>query len=228
MIRSGRVDMAIVGGAEAPLTLGSYLAWQGLRVLAKTRCRPFSAGRDGMMLGEGAAVLILESEAHLLARGAQPLAEILGAGASSDGHHMTQPTGAGAARAMQIAMKDARLSLETPLLISAHGTGTLANDSAEAAALREVFGEALDRSRVMATKAAHGHLCGAVGALEFLIGLRALSQRRAPGLLNYLDRDPDCDLPLLTDRTNPIDAQAVLSNSFAFGGLNSVLVGRAC
>ena len=195
MIRHGRLDLAIVGGAEAPLAIGSWMAWKALRALAKDRCRPFSAGRDGMMLGEGAAVLVLESEAHAAARGAHPLAEILGSGASSDAHHMTHPNGTGAVDAMRAALADARLSPDAPLLISSHGTGTVANDRAEAAALREVFGTALDASTVLATKSAHGHLCGAGGAIELLLGLLALRHRLAPPVLNYLAPDPECDVP---------------------------------
>ena len=227
MIRHGRLDLAIVGGTEAPLAIGSWMAWQALRALAKERCRPFSAGRDGMMLGEGAAVLVLESEAHALARGAQPLAEVLGSGASSDAHHMTHPSGKGAVKAMRAALADAGLSADAPMLISSHGTGTIANDSTEAAALREVFGNALDHSTVLATKSSHGHLCGAGGAIELLIGLLSLRHRLAPPVLNYLGADPDFALPLLLGTAKPIDHTTLLSNSFAFGGLNSVLVARA-
>ena len=228
MIRHGRLDLAIVGGAEAPLAIGSWMAWQALRALAKERCRPFSAGRDGMMLGEGAAVLILESEAHANARGAQTLAEILGSGASSDAHHMTHPSGAGAVHAMRAALADAQLNADAPLLISSHGTGTLANDRAEAAALHEVFGPSLAHSTVLATKSAHGHLCGAGGAIELLVGLLALRHHLAPPVLNYLAPDPECLLPLPLGAALPIDHTTLLSNSFAFGGLNSVLVARAC
>ena len=233
MIRSGRLDLVIVGGSEAPLTLGSWMAWQGLRVLAKERCRPFSRDRDGMVLGEGGAIFVLESESHALARRAQPLGEILGIGASSDAHHMTHPNGTGAAHAIEAALADARLAdarldRDEPLLISSHGTGTVANDQAEAAALRTVFGAALDQSTVLATKSAHGHLCGAGGALELMIGLRALRDRTAPPVLNFLGPAPDCPVPLALGAPQPISHKILLSNSFAFGGLNSVLVARSC
>jgi nodulation protein E len=228
MIRHGRLDLAIVGGAEAPMAIGSWMAWQALRALAKERCRPFSAGRDGMMLGEGAAVLVLESEAHAHARGAQPLAEILGSGASSDAHHMTHPNGTGAVEAMRSALADSQLNADKPVLISSHGTGTIANDRTEAAALREVFGHSLDHSTVLATKSAHGHLCGAGGAIELLVGLLALRHRLAPPVLNYLGPDLECALPLPLGAAIPIDHTTLVSNSFAFGGLNSVLVARAC
>jgi nodulation protein E len=228
MIRHGRLDLAIVGGTEAPMTIGSWMAWQALRTLANERCRPFSAGRDGMMLGEGAAILVLESEAHAHARGADPLAEILGSGASSDAHHMTHPNGAGAVKAIRAALTDSGLTNDAPMLISSHGTGTIVNDSSEATALRQVFGDALDHSTVLATKSAHGHLCGAGGAIELLIGLLALRHRLAPPVLNYLGADPDCAVPLPLGMAKPIDHTTLLSNSFAFGGLNSVLVARAC
>lgn len=227
MIRHGCLDLVIAGGAEAPLTIGSWLAWRALRALAKERCRPFSIDRDGMMLGEGAAILVLESEAHALARGARPLAEILGSGASSDAHHMTHPSGAGAVQAMQSALADSGISTDTPMLISSHGTGTVANDRTEAEALHQVFGNTLNNSTVIATKSAHGHLCGAAGAMELLIGLLALRNRLAPPVLNYLGFDPDCALPLPLGTTKPINYRVLLSNSFAFGGLNSVLVARA-
>ncbi len=228
MIKSGRVEIAIVGGSEAPMTIGSYMAWQALRVLAKERCRPFSLGRDGMMLGEGAAVLILESEAHAEARGARPIAEFLGSGASSDAHHMTHPNGDGAALAIQAALDASGVSRDEPMLISAHGTGTAANDKAEAAALRKVLGAHLDASTVIATKSAHGHLCGAAGAIELVAGLQALRHGMAPPVLNYLGADPECDVPLPLGEARVISHKVLLSNSFAFGGLNSTLVARAC
>lgn len=228
MIRHGRLDLAIVGGTEAPLAIGSWMAWQALRVLAKERCRPFSADRDGMMLGEGAAVLVLESEEHAFAPGAEPLAEILGSGASSDAHHMTHPNGAGAVEAMRAALADSGLNADMPMLISSHGTGTVANDRAEASALHQVFGDTLGSSMILATKSAHGHLCGASGALELLIGLLALRNRLAPPVLHYLGADPDCAIPLPLGMAKPIDHTTLLSNSFAFGGLNSVLVAKTC
>ncbi len=227
MIRHGRLEVAIVGGAEAPLAMGSWMAWQALRALAKERCRPFSAGRDGMMLGEGAAMMVLESEAHAEARGARVLGEILGSGASSDAHHMTHPNGTGAVEAMRAALADAKVEAGTPMLISSHGTGTVANDRAEAAALREVFGEGLDGCTVLATKSAHGHLCGAGGAIELVIGLLSLRDRVAPPVLHYLGADAECDLPLALGEAKAMEHTTLLSNSFAFGGLNSVLVARA-
>ena len=225
MIRAGRADVAVTGGTEAPLTYGSWAAWSALKAMAPDTCRPFSIGRQGMVMGEGAATLVLESEAHARARGAEILAEVSGAGATSDAHHITAPDGRGAVRALKLAHADAGLPLDVPLLISAHGTGTVLNDRTEAAALRSVYGEALDADVVIATKSAHGHLIGAGGALEFLVGLVALREGIAPPVLNYAGPDPECDVPLALE-ARPHRAQALVSNAFAFGGLNCVLVGR--
>ena len=224
-IRSGRSEVVIAGGAEACITYGSWAGWQALRAMAPDTCRPFSIDRKGLILGEGAATLVLESEDHARARGAAIFGELAGEGASSDAHHLTAPSGEGAVRALRLAHADAGLPMDAPLLYSAHGTGTLLNDRTEAAALREVYGEALDASLVIATKSAHGHLIGAGGALEFLLGLEALRHGLAPPVLNGLGQDPDCAAPVAWTPT-PIACDALVSASFAFGGLNSVLVGR--
>jgi nodulation protein E len=224
MIRCGRVEIAIVGGAEAPLTVGGCLAWQNLRVAAEQRCRPFSLGRDGLVLGEGAAMLVLESEAHATARGAVRHGEILGSGASSDAHHLTNPDPAGAVAAMSAALGRAGLTPDTPVLISSHGTGTPANDRSEAGALRALYGDRLDDCLVIATKSAHGHLLGAGGALEFILGLKALRHRLAPPVLNYLEADPECQLQLALTAGQRVEQAVLLSNSFAFGGTNCSLV----
>lgn len=225
MIRAGRVKVAIAGGAEACLSHGSRVAWQSLGVVAPDTCRPFSMGRRGLVLGEGAAVLVLEDAEHAAARGAPIVAELAGYGASSDAAHITAPDRSGVVAAIRAAHADAGVSPDRPALISAHGTGTTLNDATEAAALREVYGGALGRHRVIATKSAHGHLIGGAGAIEFVLGLKALAQQVAPPVLGYLDADPDCDLPLALAPT-PIDARVLVSNSFAFGGLNAVLIGR--
>ena len=227
MIRSGRLDIVIAGGAEASFTLGAWRSWQALRVVSSSRCRPFSAGRDGFVLGEGSAALVLESESHARARHAPVHAEFLGASAGSDAGHLTQPDAGSIAGCIRSALGNAGLAPDQPVLISSHGTGTVLNDKAEAQALRACFGATLDRSMVLATKAAHGHLCGAGGAMEFIIGVMALQQRIAPPLLNYLGPDPDCLLPLPFRAPLPFDASVLVSNSFAFGGLNAVLIARA-
>ncbi len=225
MIRAGRCDVALVGGGEACLTLGSWLGWAALRTLAPDTCRPFSAGRKGLVLGEGAAMLVLESEAHAQARGATILAEMAGMGAASDAHHLTAPHPEGAAAAIRAAHLDAGLAPETPALISSHGTGTTLNDRTEAQAMRAVYGEAMTGKTVIATKSAHGHLIGGGGALEFMIGIMALRQGVAPPVLNWLGPDPECEVPLALEPT-PLACGALVSNSFAFGGLNAVLVAR--
>ncbi|KHK90312.1 beta-ketoacyl-[acyl-carrier-protein] synthase family protein [Novosphingobium malaysiense] len=225
MIRAGRADVVLAGGAEACLTRGSFTGWQSLGVLASDTCRPFSRDRCGMVLGEGAAVLVLESESHAIARGARVHGELAGYGTSSDAVHMTAPDVEGIAAAIRAAHHDARVAFDTPALISAHGTGTALNDPAESAALHRVYGTALGRHRVVATKSAHGHMIGATGAIEFVLGLKALTDNAAPPLLNYLGPDPDCDLPLVLE-PEAFEPDVLISNSFAFGGLNTVLVGR--
>ncbi len=226
MIRAGRADVAIVGGAEATITYGGWLAWKAVRAMSSTACRPFSIGRDGMVLGEGAATLVLEDWDHAQARGATILGEVAGSGASSDAFHITQPQGDGAVSAMRAALADAGVELQTPVLVSAHGTGTELNDKTETAALREVYGVGMDRNLVIATKSQHGHLFGGAGAIEFILGVLAIQRRIAPPVLNYLGPDPECDVPLALGEARAIDFEVLVSNSFAFGGLNSVLVAR--
>ena len=226
MLRAGRADVAIVGGAEAPITYGGWLSWKAVRAMSPTACRSFSIGRDGMILGEGAATLILERWDHAEARGAQILGELVGSGSSSDAFHITQPQGDGAVTAIRQAHADAGIPIETPLLISAHGTGTEMNDKTEAWALNTVYGENLKNDLVIATKSAHGHLMGGSAALEFIIGVLSIQRGVAPPVLNYLGPDPACDVPLNLSEAREIDYDVLLSNSFAFGGLNSVLIAR--
>lgn len=225
MIRAGRTDVVIAGGAEACLTLGSLTGWRSLGVLAPDTCRPFSQGRKGMVLGEGAAVLVLESESHALARGATVYGEVAGYGLSSDAGHMTAPDVAGIAAAIGAAHEDAGLALDAPALYSSHGTGTALNDPAETAALQRLYGGSLARHRVIATKSAHGHMIGATAAMEFLLGLLALREGTPPPVLNHLGPAPDCDLPLVL-QPQAFEAEALVSASIAFGGLNAVLIGR--
>lgn len=225
MIRAGRVDVAIAGGSEACLNLGSLVGWNSLGVMAEDTCRPFSDGRKGMVLGEGAAIVVLESEEHARARGAPILGVLAGYGISSDAADMTAPDRPGIEMAIRAAHEDAGVELDVPALISSHGTGTRVNDPTEAAAIRAVYGEAAAGHTVIATKSAHGHLIGATAALEFIIGMKALAEGTAPPVLNHLGTDPECALPLALAPT-AIDHEVLVSNSFAFGGLNAVLVGR--
>ncbi len=226
MIRAGRTKVAIVGGAEASLTFGAWASWRALRVMAPDACRPFSIDRKGMVLGEGAASLVLEDLEHARARGATIYAEIVGVGGSSDAGHMTAPSARGAGAAMQRAYADAGIARDTPVIVSAHGTGTLLSDKTESDVLRGVLGGDLGRHRVIATKSAHGHLLGAAGAMGFMAGVLALRDGVAPPILGYLGPDPECDLPLALGRAQAFEAEALVSNAFAFGGLNSVLIAR--
>jgi nodulation protein E len=224
-IRAGRADIVVTGGSDASLTYGSLFGWKALQAMAPDSCRPFSADRKGMIIGEGGASLILESEEHAKARGARIYAEVAGAGSTADARHITQPDPENAAAAIREAHADAGIGDDMPILYSAHGTGTRLNDKAETVAIRTAYSKSLDRLRVIATKSAHGHMLGGTGAMEFLIGILAMREGVLPPVLNYLGPDPDCDLPLaLTAERFACDI--VVSSSFAFGGLNSVLIGR--
>jgi nodulation protein E len=225
LVRNGMADVALTGGSEAPFTYGSLKAWEALRVVSPDTCRPFSKGRGGMVLGEGAGMLVLETLEHAQARGAQILAEIAGFGMGADAHHITQPSAAGAARAMRLALADAQCSPHQIGVVNAHGTGTAANDVAESAAIRDVFAGHLDGIKVIATKAIHGHALGASGALEAVATIRGLQEQCVIPTANFQTPDPDCDIPLSLEHT-PWPHEAAVSNSFAFGGLNAVLVFR--
>jgi nodulation protein E len=225
MIRSGRCDIAIAGGSDASLTYGHLCAWRDIQALSTDACRPFSAGRTGTVLGEGAAIVVLEAEEHASARGAPVLAELCGYGSTSDAAHITQPSVAQAARAIREALTDANLSEATPVLISAHGTGTLLNDRNESAALHQVFGPHLANNLVIATKSGHGHMLGASAAMELILGILALRTGLAPRVVGYLASDSECAIPVAVDNQH-IDFGTLVSSSFAFGGMNAVLVAR--
>jgi nodulation protein E len=226
MVRDGIVDLAIAGGSEAPFSPGHLKAWEAMRVVAPDTCRPFSRDRRGLILGEGGAMLVLEPLEAARARGARVHAEISGFGMSSDGHHVTQPTVAGPVRAMRAALCDADLAPEQIGYVNAHGTGTRGNDSAEARAIREVFGSHADRLSVSSTKSMHGHALGAAGALEAVATALALETGILPPTVNFTVPDPECDLDIVPNRARAARAEAALSNSFAFGGLNAVLAFR--
>jgi nodulation protein E len=220
MIQTGLVDVAVVGGSEAIATPGSMAGWQAIHALAETTCRPFSKGRDGMVMGEGGAVLVLEDWDHAHARGVEVLGEYIGAGMTSDAFHIIQPALAGASAAMRQACAAGGLLEAEEVLISAHGTGTPLNDENEAAAIQAVFGAHAQRHPVIATKSAHGHLIGGSAALQAVLGLMALKAQLAPPVLNYLDADPACDVDVVVGQVRPIKARRLLLNAFAFGGLN--------
>jgi nodulation protein E len=226
MVRSGEVEAAITGGSEAPFSLGFLKAWEAMRVVAPDTCRPFSRDRKGLILGEGAGILVLEPLDRARARGAAILGEVVGFGMSSDAHHITQPSAAGAVRAMRAAMSDAGLEADAVGYINAHGTGTTANDSTETEAIRTVFGEHAAKLLVSSTKSMHGHALGAAGALEAAATIGALRAGLIPPTANYNETDPACDLDVVPNVARAADIEWALSNSFAFGGLNAVVVFR--
>jgi nodulation protein E len=227
MVRSGMVDAALAGGSEAPFSLGFLKSWEAMRVVSPDTCRPFSKDRRGLILGEGGAILLLEPLEAALARGATIWGEIAGFGMSSDAHHITQPSASGAARAMNLAILDTGIPPEAIGYINAHGTGTAANDATETEALRAVFGPHADRLQVSSTKSMHGHALGAAGALEAAAVLGALRYGILPPTANFTAPDPACDLDVIPNQPRAAQVEWALSNSFAFGGLNAVLVFRA-
>ncbi len=226
MVRSGMVSAAITGGHEAPLTFGFLRAWDSMRVVSPTQCRPFSADRDGMTLGEGSAMLTLETLESAQARNAPIYAEIVGFGMSADAHHITQPAPEGAAAAMRKALKDANSSPDQVGYISAHGTGTQANDATEAAAIHQLFGPRAAQIPVSSTKALHGHSIGATGALEALATILALHHGQLPANAGVTEIDPTLNLDVILNAPREASPQLALSNSLAFGGLNAVLAIR--
>jgi nodulation protein E len=226
MVRSGTAPVAIAGGCEAPLYFGNLKAWEAMRVISKDTCRPFSADRTGLVLGEGAAMLVLEPLDAALARGARPIAEIVGFGMSADACHITQPSAEGPARAMRMALRDAGLAPEQIGYINAHGTATEVNDRTETAAIRLVFGAHADKLAVSSTKSMHAHTLGAAGAIEAAASALTLNCGIIPPTVNYSKPDPVCDLDFVPNAAREQQVEACLSNSFAFGGLNAVLALR--
>jgi nodulation protein E len=226
MVRSGMSDVAITGGSEAPFSYGILKAWEAMRVVSPTVCRPFSKDRNGMVLGEGSAMLVLEEREHALARGAKPLAEIAGFGMSSDAHHITQPSAEGAAKAVRMALKDAGIAPDQIGYINAHGTGTTVNDTTETAALHMAFGDHAKRLAISSTKAMHGHTLGAAGAIESAAAMLSLASGILPPTIHFNERDPECDLDYIPNCARRADIEYALSSSFAFGGLNAVLALR--
>lgn len=224
MVRSGACRAVLAGGAEAMLTFGGIKAWEGLRVLSPTGCRPFSRDRDGMVQGEGAAVLVLEEREAALARGAPVLAEVAGFAMTADAGDLVAPSIDGAVRAMQGALRDAGMAPADVGYINAHGTGTAANDRTEAAAIMQVFGP--DAPPVSATKAMHGHCIGATGAVEVLACIMALRDGVIAPTIGFAGGEDGFGLDVVPDTAREGRVEVALSNAFAFGGLNAVLVLR--
>ena len=232
-IRSGDTDVMIAGGAEAPLTLGNMKAWEALRTMASedqddpsASCKPFAKNRSGIVLGEGAAIVILEEWEHALARGAPIHAELIGYGLATDIAHLTRPSVAGQARAMTLALAAAAVTPDMIDYLNAHGTGTVANDPVETLAIKQVFGEHAWRMPVSSTKSMHGHLLGAAGAIEFVASIMAMSRQLIPPTMHLAMPDAECDLDYVPNQAREASPKIVMSNSFAFGGTNAVLVAR--
>lgn len=226
MVRSGMADVMVTGGAEAPLFFGVIKAWEGLRVMSRDACRPFSKTRSGMVQGEGAAILILEEMERAKARGAHIWGEIAGFGMSADASDIVTPSLDGAVRAIETAMNDAGINASDVGYVNAHGTATGANDRTECAALTEAFGAHAEQLSVSSTKSMHGHCIGAAGALEAAAALMAMKESVIPPTINYQEPDPDCGLNVTPNTAQEREVTAALSNSFAFGGLNAVLAFR--
>ena len=229
-IKFNLADVMLAGGSEAPITFGLMRFWESVRVMAggngdpSRACRPFSADREGLVMSEGAAVLVLEEMEHARRRGARIYAEISGYGMSSDAGHITQPTIEGPARAIQMALDEAGLSPADIDYINAHGTGTRLNDVTETQVIKKVFGEEARRVPVSSTKSMHGHAMGATAAIELAATVLAMQKSVIPPTANYTTPDPECDLDYVPNEARPASIDAALSNSFAFGGLNAVLL----
>lgn len=226
LVRSGASRVMVTGGSESMLTFGGVKAWEGLRVMSRDACRPFSANRNGMVQGEGAAVFVFEELEHAKSRGAEILAEVAGFSMTSDAADIVMPSKQGAARAIAGALRDARLNPDEVCYINAHGTGTLANDKTECAAVADVFGHHADSLMISSTKSMHGHLIGGTGAVELLACIMALRDGIIAPTIGYEEPDPECALDVVPNVAREATVGAVLSNAFAFGGLNAVLALR--
>ena len=226
MVRSGLSDVMITGGSESMLCFGGVKAWEGLRVMSKDACRPFSANRNGMVQGEGAAIFVLENFDNAKKRGAEILAEVIGYAMSSDASDIVMPSKQGAARAIKGALNDAKLNSEEVQYINAHGTGTAANDKTECAAVADVFGRHADNLMISSTKSMHGHVIGGTGAIELLACIMAVKDGIVAPTIGYEEADPECALDVVPNKSREVKVDVALSNAFAFGGLNAVLAIR--
>ncbi|MBI1941374.1 MAG: beta-ketoacyl-ACP synthase II [Acidobacteria bacterium] len=232
LIKFGMADVILAGGSDAPITYGLIRSWESVRVLAKGNgdparaCRPFSADREGLVIGEGAGILVLEEMEHARARGAQICAEIAGYGLSSDASHITQPSLDGPARAIRMALDEAEVNPDEVDYINAHGTGTRVNDVVETQVVKEVFGDHARRVAISSTKSMHGHVMGATGAVELVASVMAIEKGAIPPTANYTRPDPECDLDYIPNQARERPVRVAMSSSFAFGGLNAVLLVR--
>jgi nodulation protein E len=227
MVRSGMAPAMVTGGSESMLCFGGIKAWEGLRVMSRDACRPFSANRNGMVQGEGAGIFVFEEYERARARGADILCEVIGFAMSSDAGDVVMPSKNGAARAMSGALKDAQVARDDVCYINAHGTGTAANDKTECAAVADVFGPHADRLMISSTKSMHGHLIGGTGAVELLACIMALRDGIIAPTIGYEEPDPECALDVVPNEARDAKVKVALSNAFAFGGMNAVLALRA-
>lgn len=226
LVHGGMAPAMITGGSESMLCFGGVKAWEGLRVMSRDACRPFSANRNGMVQGEGAAVFVFEELEHARKRGAEILAEVVGFAMSSDASDIVMPSKSGAARAIRGALQDARLDATDVGYINAHGTGTAANDKTESAAVADVFGAHADKLMISSTKSMHGHLIGGTGAVELLACIMAVRDGIIAPTIGYEEPDPECALDVVPNEAREAKVDVALSNAFAFGGLNAVLALR--
>lgn len=226
MVRTGMAPAMVTGGSESMLCFGGVKAWEGLRVMSKDACRPFSANRNGMVQGEGAGIFVFEDYDHARARGADILCEVAGFAMSSDATDIVMPSKNGAARAMAGALADAGVNADQVGYINAHGTGTAANDKTECAAVADVFGPHADRLMISSTKSMHGHLIGGTGAVELLACIMALRDGVIAPTISYEEPDPECALDVVPNVARDAVVDVALSNAFAFGGMNAVLALR--
>jgi len=226
LIRGGLADVVLTGGSESMLCFGGIKAWEGLRVMSRDGCRPFSLNRNGMVQGEGAAVFVFEELDHARARGAEILAEVIGFAMTSDATDIVTPNQDGAERAMRGALRDAGLAPEAIGYINAHGTGTAVNDRTECAAVRAVFGAHADDLLISSTKSMHGHLIGGTGAVELFACVMAVREGVIAPTINHDEPDPECGLDVVPNVARERAVAVAMSNAFAFGGMNAVLIVR--
>ena len=226
MVHGGMSPVMVTGGSESILCMGGVKAWEGLRVMSRDACRPFSANRNGMVQGEGAAIFVFEEYERARARGAEILAEVIGYAMTSDAGDIVMPSKQGAARAIAGAIRDSRINAEDVGYINAHGTGTAANDKTESAAVADVFGPHADQLMMSSTKSMHGHLIGGTGAVELLACIMAVRDGVIAPTIGYEVPDPECALDVVPNEAREADVEVALSNAFAFGGLNAVLALR--
>jgi len=226
LVHGGATPVMIAGGSESMLCFGGVKAWEGLRVMSRDACRPFSANRNGMVQGEGAGVFVFEEMEHARKRGAEILAEVAGFAMSSDASDIVMPSKQGASRAIRGALRDARIDAADVGYINAHGTGTAANDKTESAAVADVFGAHADRLMISSTKSMHGHCIGGTGAVELLACIMAVRDGVVAPTIGYEEPDPECALDVVPNEAREARVEVALSNAFAFGGLNAVLALR--